>query len=121
MDAPGTRSLLSHQWAGYAQTHHSRSNLVIHIVAVPIFLVANVLAVVALIRGDWTAAAAAMLTMAGSLFVQGRGHRREPKAPERFTGPLNAVTRIFAEQWVTFPRFVLTGGWLVALRLRRKL
>jgi len=112
--------LLSHQWKGYAQAHQSPSNLVIHIVAVPIFLIANVLLVVGLLRGEWIAAGAGMVAMAGSLFVQGRGHRREPKAPERFTGPLNAVTRIFAEQWVTFPRFVLTGGWLVALRLRRK-
>jgi hypothetical protein len=26
------------------------------------------------------------------------------------------VGRIFFEQWITFPRFVLSGGWLRALR-----
>src|SRR5215469_3462781 len=111
--------LLSHQWKGYAQAHRSPSNLVIHIVAVPIFLIANVLFVVGLLRGEWIAAGVALVAMAGSLIVQGRGHRREANAPEPFTGPLNAVTRIFAEQWVTFPRFVLTGGWSGALRQQR--
>jgi len=35
---------------------------------------------------------------------------------EPFTGPLNAMSRIFLEQWVTFPRFVLSGGWSHAMR-----
>jgi phage terminase small subunit len=118
MDAPRARSLLSHQWEGYAQYHQSRSNLVIHIVAVPIFLSANVLSLVALLRGQWIAAGAALVTMGASLTAQGRGHRREPKPPEPFTGPLNAMLRIFAEQWLTFPRFVSTGGWWRALRQR---
>ena len=38
-----------------------------------------------------------------------------PKAPP-FTSPANAVARIFCEQWITFPRFVLSGGWYRALR-----
>jgi hypothetical protein len=33
-----------------------------------------------------------------------------------FSGPGNALSRIFGEQFVTFPRFVLSGGWARALR-----
>jgi hypothetical protein len=36
--------------------------------------------------------------------------------PEPFTGPLNAVARIFLEQWITFPLFVLSGSWWKAVR-----
>jgi hypothetical protein len=54
--------------------------------------------------------------MALSVALQGRGHRQEPVPPAPFTGPLNAVSRIFLEQWVTFPRFLFSGGWFRALR-----
>jgi len=110
-NASSTARLLSHQWERYAEFHQSRYNLLIHIVAVPIFVLANVLCVVALLRGAWISAAVAAITMGGSMIAQGRGHRLEAMPPEPFTGPVNALARIFAEQWLTFPRFVLTGGW----------
>jgi hypothetical protein len=31
--------------------------------------------------------------------------------PEPFAGTANFLARLFAEQSVTFPRFVLSGGW----------
>ena len=108
---PPTAGLLARQWQGYARYHQSRANLLLHLVAVPIFLIANVLLVVALLTGAWMEAGAAALAMAGSVMAQGRGHRLEMKPPEPFTGPVNALSRIFAEQWLTFPRFVLSGEW----------
>jgi hypothetical protein len=113
-----TSTLLSHQWERYAEFHRSRGNLLIHLVAVPVFLLANVVCVVTLFRGEWISAGTAVAAMAGSMIAQGRGHRLETMPPEPFTGPLNAVARIFAEQWLTFPRFVLTGGWSHARRQR---
>ena len=47
--------------------------------------------------------------------LQGRGHRGEA-VPGAVFEPRNALSRIFLEQWITFPRFVLTGGWWRALR-----
>jgi hypothetical protein len=61
--------------------------LLLHIVAVAILLIKNVLFVVALLRRDWIAAGAAAVTTAGSMIAQGRGHRLEPKPPEPFSGP----------------------------------
>ena len=46
-----------------------------------------------------------------SLAVQGRGHRLEAEAPAPFAGPGDFIARLVAEQWITFPRFVLSGGW----------
>jgi hypothetical protein len=47
---------------------------------------------------------------------QGREHGQEAVPPEPYTSPLNAVARILLEQWITFPRFVLSGGWARAMR-----
>ena len=108
--------LLRWQWDGYARYHRSRVNLFIHIIAVPVFLLATVGMVTALPQQSlWpgiVSIAAAMVSVA----LQGRGHKRERVPPEPFTGPANAISRIFVEQWVTFPRFVLSGGWVRALR-----
>ena len=48
--------------------------------------------------------------------MQGRGHGREPVPPEPFTSPFNAVSRLFLEQWVTFPQLRPFRGWRDALR-----
>ncbi|MEO8249253.1 MAG: terminase [Burkholderiales bacterium] len=104
------------QWEAYPRYHRSLGNLLLHIVLVPLFLVANVALVAALIRGSWLVALVAAGAMVASIALQGRGHRFEALPPEPFTGPGNAVLRIFLEQWVTFPGFVLRGGWLGALR-----
>ena len=111
-----TSELLRRQWEGYPRYHQSRFNLQLHLVLVPVFLASNVALVVALIQGSWLAAIVAAIAMVLSIAFQGRGHGREPVPPELFTSPINAVARIFLEQWVTFPRFVLSGNWLRALR-----
>lgn len=111
-------ALLRQQWEGYARYHQSRFNLLLHIVLVPLFLVSNVALVMALVQRSWSVAIVAVVVMVLSVAFQGRGHREEPVPPEPFTGPVNAVSRIFLEQWVTFPRFVLSGGWLRSLQRR---
>jgi len=108
--------LLRWQWEGYPRYHQSRANLLLHIVVVPLFLLGNVVLLVALAQGDWLLALGGAAGMGVSVALQGRGHAREPVASIPFTGPANAVARIFCEQWVTFPRYVLTGGWARALR-----
>ena len=116
MTNPDTQGLPSRQWANYRAAHRTRGNLLIHVVAVPLFILGNVVLVVALARGAWLVAGLAVLLMAASLGAQGRGHRREPMQPEPFSGLLNALARLLAEQWITFPRFVVSGGWAAAWR-----
>jgi hypothetical protein len=108
--------LLRWQWDGYARYHCSRANLLLHIVVVPLFIVGNVALVLALVQPSWATAALALAAMVVSVALQGRGHKAEPNPPEPFTSPANAVARIFLEQWVTFPRFVVSGHWLRAMR-----
>lgn len=112
----GLGQLLRWQWDGYPRYHQSRSNLLLHIAVVPLFLAGNVAVVAALIERSWLVAAAGVASMVISIALQGRGHGVESNPPEPFSSPVNALSRIFLEQWVTFPRFVLSGGWLRALR-----
>ena len=111
-----TSELLRWQWEGYPRYHRSRLNLLLHIVVVPLFLVGNVALLVAVVQRSWVVGIVAVVAMVFSVALQDRGHRQEPVSPEPFTSPVNAMSRIFFEQWVTFPRFVLSGGWLRALR-----
>ncbi len=112
--------LLRWQWDGYAKYHQSRANLFIHIVAVPLFLIGTIALVTALFQLSLMLLAVALACIVLAVVLQGRGHRLEAVPPQPFTGPLNFVSRLFFEQWVTFPRFVISGGWSAALRKRRE-
>lgn len=104
------------QWDGYPLYHQARTNLLIHIVLVPVFLGGNIALIAGLVRLSWAMALAGLAAMIISFAAQGYGHGREANPSIPFSGPANAFARIFLEQWVTFPRFFLTGGWSRALR-----
>ena len=108
--------LLRSQWDGYPKYHRSRPNLLIHIVAVPLFLIGTMVLVGAVATLSLLFLGVAIGCILVAVALQGRGHHLETVPPEPFSSPLNFVARLFLEQWVTFPRFVFSGGWLAALR-----
>jgi uncharacterized membrane protein YGL010W len=107
--------LLAWQWANYPAGHTDRKNLAIHIATTPLFLGGTVLAVVDLFiaPGYVLVGLAAMIV---AVALQLRGHKLERNAPLPFAGPVDVVARLFVEQWVTFPRFVISGGFARAWR-----
>lgn len=109
------RSIPAWQWAGYPKFHRDRGNLLLHLVTVPLFI-GGTLAVLASPLVGWGAFGAGLGAMALSLAAQGRGHRREGHPPEPFLGPGDFVGRLFVEQFVTFPRFVLSGRYFRTLK-----
>ena len=108
--------LLAWQWSDYAAKHQNRLNLLLHIVSVPLFEIGTLILLSAALARSGTATVVGVIMMAGALAAQGRGHRLEPEAPVPFDGAADFITRFVAEQWVTFPRFVLSGGWYRNLR-----
>jgi hypothetical protein len=114
------KNLLSWQYADYGSKHRSRFNLWLHIVTVPLFWGgAAALIVAALGAGDvrwWLLGAAGLLA---AFAAQAVGHKTEPEAPEPFLGAADFFSRFVVEQLVTFPRFVVSGGWLRGLAVRR--
>ncbi len=121
--APMRPNLLDWQWSLYGDNHTRRGILLAHLLTVPLFQLGT-LALLAspliLLSGGVIAAASqvigAVVTMAIVMAIQGRFHRAEPVPPVPFDGPIDVVSRIFAEQWITFPRFVLRGGLARAWR-----
>ncbi len=112
---PRPGGLLAWQWGLYAAGHTRRANLLIHVLTVPVFQIGTL----ALFSSPLLGAAFAMVgpvLMVGAMAAQGRGHAGEPERPVRFHGPLDVIARIMAEQWIAFPRFVLTGGLARAWR-----
>ena len=109
------------QWqrSEYPKFHGNKTNLVLHLFAVPLFIAASVLLVHAVFMRAWIRALLALLALITSMMIQGRGHKMEEIPPEPFTGPLNFVARFFLEQFITFPLFFLSGGWFGNLRTPR--
>ena len=110
------RNLLAWQWSDYVAKHRDRGNLLMHIAAVPLFQLATLGLIGALAGRSATAAVIALVAMVVALVLQGRGHRREAEAPTPFDGPADFLSRFVVEQWITFPRFVLSGAWSANLR-----
>ncbi len=105
-------SIAAWQWATYERNHRDRVSLALHMIGVPMFI-AGVLAAVRLaLAGYLPGALFALFVAAAGFGLQVVGHKREAEAPVPFDGPGDFFGRLFVEQFVTFPRFVLTGGWL---------
>ena len=103
--------ILAWQWRHYADNHRDRLNLWIHYVAVPMFVGATLAGVQLLLTGHYGVAALALGVMVFAFALQGLGHRREKVAPIPFDGAGDFFARVFAEQFITFPRFVLSRGF----------
>jgi hypothetical protein len=103
------RDLLRWQWEGYPRFHRDRLNLAIHVLAVPAFVAGAGMVAGGLWALSWPTAASGALIMAGAFAAQAVGHAREENPAIPFDGPVDAVTRIAAEQFVTFWRFLASG------------
>ena len=103
----------------YPRFHKNKTNLLLHIVMVPVFVVGVVYALWAALQGRWLAAVLALLLPLVSIAIQGAGHKKEPNPPLPFESPGDFVKRIFSEQFYRFPKFVFSGEWLRAVRSSR--
>jgi len=109
--------LLNQQWAGYADRHRNKVNLLIHIVTVPLVWIAGFQVVGSLLLllsglGAFKILVWAVILIAVALFAQSHGNSMEATKPAPFTHWKDFAMNAAAEQFVTFPRFVLTGNWL---------
>jgi hypothetical protein len=98
-------------WSQYEQVHADRRNLSIHLLAVPLFMIAFPVTVIFLFMADFAPAIASLLVAIGSMVCQGIGHATETIPAKPFKGLFDFLRRWFTEQYFTFPKFVLTGRW----------
>lgn len=103
----------------YADSHQDRINLLIHLLAVPLFWLASLMALTFAAMGAWEKAVWALAALGISLGLQAIGHKRESVPPRPFNGALDFLSRIFREQFYRFPAFLLGGAWWRNLRRNR--
>jgi hypothetical protein len=110
MDNERSGGLVRWQWSLYDRAHKSRENLAVHAITNPLFLSGTVMIVTSPLT-HWTSAAIGGGLLVVALAVQGWGHKQEAEPPIPFRGPADVVARFCVEQWINFPRFVLSGGF----------
>ena len=104
------------QWDGYPTYHQRPLTLWLHLFAVPAFVASTASLALHLARLDLAGVGLALLGMVVAFGAQGFAHQREHNPAIAFDGPGDALSRVFLEQFFTFPRFVLSGRWWRALR-----
>lgn len=119
MNRSDFRRLLAWQWQVYGNAHQDRRNLLIHIVAVPLFGAGALGVLLGASALDGSLAVRGLLAMAAGFAMQGFGHRYERNAPPPFASRKEFFIRILTEQFVIFPRFVASGAWLRSLHHAR--
>ncbi len=112
------KELMSWQWRDYHQFHQSKVNLIIHVITTPIFILACLAMVFFALQLKWLAALGSLFLVFVAIGLQGFGHNKEENAPIPFDSASQAVKRILLEQFVSFPKYIWTGG--VAKAMKKK-
>jgi len=107
-------ALLSWAWEETPPVHKNTVNLLIHLFAVPLFVIGNFL----LIAGVFglRLLIAAILCIVVSLTLQRFGHSLEQNPVHPFAGPRDFLRRIYAEQFCNFWRFLFSGQWYASFK-----
>jgi hypothetical protein len=116
-DAMSFPELIAWAWRETPPVHKSATNLLIHLIAVPLFVIGNLLVVPAILFNHWLMLAAP-LCVAVSLALQKLGHSLEQVPVHPFTGARDFLRRLYAEQFCNFWRFLLSGQWYASLMAR---
>jgi hypothetical protein len=118
-DSMSFRELLAWAWRETQPVHKNATNLLIHLFAVPLFVVGHLLLLSALVF-SWWLVLLALLCIVASLTLQGVGHSLERQQVHPFTGRRDFVRRVYAEQFCNFWRFLFSGQWYASLSAREK-
>lgn len=112
MAAPREGGLLAWQYRDYAERHQDKLNLWLHLYSVPAFIAGSAAVFANLLELRWFGVAVSAGFVLAAVGVQSLGHLRETRPAPPVDGLFDAIRQIVAEQFVTFPRFVLSGGWM---------
>jgi len=112
MAAPREGGLLAWQFRDYAERHQDKLNLWLHLYSVPAFIAGSAAVFANLMALHWFGAAVSACFVLAAVGIQALGHLRESRPAPPVEGLVDGVRQMVAEQFVTFPRFVLSGGWM---------
>ena len=110
--------LLSWAWKETPPVHRNAANLLIHLFAVPLFVVGNFLLIAGIVINLWLLIAA-LLCIVVSLVLQKFGHSLERNQAPPFAGSRDFLRRIYSEQFCNFWRFLFSGQWYASFKSSR--
>ena len=102
--------LLSWAWRETPPVHENAANLLIHLFAIPLFVIGNFLLIAGLVFGWWLLLVG-FLCIVVSLALQKFGHSLERNQVPPFSGLRDFLRRLYAEQFCNFWRFLFSGKW----------
>jgi hypothetical protein len=111
-----TPDLLNWQWSHYQAGHQSRPALMVHALTFVWVGGGIVLAGLGILSSQGAWVGLGLMLYLGAMAAQGVAHSFEKKRPEPFLSPLDFVVRFTLENLITFPRFLLSGGFAKAWR-----
>jgi hypothetical protein len=109
-DSMPFRELLAWAWGETPPVHTNTINLIIHLFAVPLFVVGHILFLAGPFT-SWWLAGLGLLSIVLSVGIQGIGHSLERRKVPPFSGRRDFVRRLYAEQFCNFWRFLFSGQW----------
>ena len=110
--------LVAWAWRETPPVHANAANRLLHLFAVPLFVVGNGLVVAGFVVG-WRLSVAGLMAIVVSLALQKFGHSLERNQAPAFAGARDFLRRIYAEQFFNFWRFLLSGRWHAQFRARK--
>ena len=110
--------LVAWGWRETPPVHRAAGNLLIHIIAVPMFVLGHALLVAAIATSPWLVVAGGACIVV-SVVLQRLGHSMETQAVHPFAGPRDFIRRLYIEQFYNFWRFLFSGGWFASVKASR--
>lgn len=111
-DALNLRELLAWSWEQMPRVHRNPWNFVIHIITAPLFLLAHLLVLLAMLSGNLAALFMALVSIATSIVCQQFGHLLEKAQQTPYASTRDAIRRFYIEQCITIWRYLFSGTWL---------
>ena len=111
--------LVAWAWRETPPVHRNGTNLLIHLVAVPLFVVGHVVVLAGILFGAWLLLAG-LACIVVSLLLQKVGHAMERTQVVPFLGPRDFARRLYAEQFCNYWRFLFSGQWFASFKARHE-
>lgn len=102
--------LLAWAWRETPPVHRNTANLLIHLFAVPLFVMGHFLLITGVFFNLWILVIG-IASIVVSLVLQNFGHSLEANKVHPFTGSRDFFRRLYAEQFCNFWRFLFSGQW----------
>ncbi len=95
----------------YILNHWSKKNLIIHIFAVPIFIISNISILYWIFQLNIIVILLSFWLIWFSLLLQWKWHKLETNKPKKFSSKWDFIKRIYIEQFITFPLFLISWNY----------